>query len=87
MREAADHVYQKLSTYAKEVSNQEKNSPNLLITDIPANAELTLYPTEESWYYIKEHKVYAYINFKLTSKSYDFCYNGSIENIKEGKCA
>ena len=87
MREAADHVYQKLSTYAKTVANQEKNSPNLLITDIPANAELTLYPTEESWYYIKEHKVYAYINFKLTSKSYDFCYNGSIENIKEGKCA
>ena len=87
MREAADHVYKKLSTYAKTVANQEKNSPNLLITDIPANAELTLYPTEESWYYIKEHKVYAYINLKLTSKSYDFCYNGSIENTKEGKCA
>lgn len=87
MKDSADHVYQKLSTYAKNVANQEKNSPDLLITDIPANAELTLYPTEESWYYIKEHKVYAYINLKSASKSYDFCYNGSIKNIKEGKCA
>lgn len=87
IKKAADHVYKKLSTYAQNVMNQEKNSPNLLITEIPANNELTLYPSDQSWYYIKDHNVYAYINFKLATKTYDFCYNGSIKNIKEGKCA
>ena len=85
VKEAADNVYSKLATYAKNVENQEIYSTSLIITDIPANQELTLYPSVDSWYYIKNHQVYAYINFKTTTNNYDFCYNGSIDNMKEGK--
>lgn len=87
VKEAADNVYSKLATYAKNVENQEIYSTALIITDIPANQELTLYPSVDSWYYIKNHQVYAYINFKTTTNNYDFCYNGSIDNMKEGKCS
>lgn len=87
VKEAADNVYSKLATYAKNVENQEIYSTSLIITDIPANQELTLYPSVDSWYYIKNHQVYAYINFKTTTNNYDFCYNGSIDNMKEGKCS
>lgn len=83
----ADNVYSKLEVYAKNVENQEIYSTSLIITDIPANKELTLYPSVDSWYYIKNHQVYAYINLKTTTNNYDFCYNGSIDNMKEGKCS
>lgn len=80
-------VYEKLSYYAKNVPNQSKTSTELPITQIPANTELTIYPSEESWYYIENNQVYAYIKFKSTQNDYDFCYNGSINNIKKGKCS
>lgn len=87
LQKAANNVYSKLEKYAKNVENQEIYSTSLIITDIPANQDLTLYPSVDSWYYIKNHQVYAYINFKTTSNNYDFCYNGSIYNMKEGKCS
>ena len=84
---AANRVYEKLSTYAIDVENQETNSTALPIEKVPANKDLTIYPSSESWYYIKNHKVYAYINFTGLTDDYEFCYNGSIEKMKRGKCS
>lgn len=84
---AANRVYEKLSTYAIDVENQETNSTALPIEKVPANQDLTIYPSSESWYYIKNHKVYAYINFTGLTDDYEFCYNGSIEKMKRGKCS
>ena len=83
----AKRVYEKLNYYAQDVENQAKESTELPIIQIPANPELTIYPTSESWYYIKNHQVYAYIKFKSSPKDYDFCYNGNINNMKKGKCS
>ncbi len=84
---AANKVYEKLLTYALDVENQEINSKVLLIETIPANSDLTIYPSSESWYYIKNHQVYAYINFTGLTDDYEFCYNGSIEKMKRGNCS
>ena len=84
---AANRVYEKLSTYAIDVENQETNATALPIEKVPANKDLTIYPSSESWYYIKNHKVYAYINFTGLTDDYEFCYNGSIEKMKRGKCS
>lgn len=85
--EAANRVYEKLTVYALDVENQDKDSNDLLIQNIPANQKLTIYPSEESWYYIKNYKVYAYIKFISLTKDYEFCYTGSIEKIKKGACS
>ena len=84
---AANRVYEKLLTYALDVENQEINSKVLLIETIPANQDLTIYPSSKSWYYIKNHQVYAYINFTGLTDDYEFCYNGSIEKMKRGNCS
>ena len=64
-----------------------KINNNLPIEKVLANKDLTIYPSSESWYYIKNHKVYAYINFTGLTDDYEFCYNGSIEKMKRGKCS
>lgn len=85
--EASKEIYEKLTIYAINVENQEIGNPNLPIENIPGNSSLTIYPSTDSWYYIKDHQVYAYIVFKTLTEKYDFCYNGSIDNMKEGECS
>ena len=84
----ADNVYKKIEKYAStnNISNQDINNSNLPINLIPANEEGTYYPNEESWYYIKSNKVYAYIKFVENNTSYEYCYNGSIDEYIKGKC-
>lgn len=82
----ADNVYLRLTNYALNVSNQGITDSTMPIQLIPAITEKNIYPTENSWYYIKEHKVYAYIEFKSTTQSYAFCYNGSKDSKREGNC-
>lgn len=82
----ADTIYQKLEEYAVNISNQELNDTNLSIQLIPISNTSDIYPTKNSWYYIKEHKVYAYIELKDSTSVYSFCYNGEISLRKEGKC-
>ena len=38
------------------------------------------------WYYIKENKVYAYIVIEERKLKYSYCYQESINNVKEGVC-
>lgn len=83
----ADSIYQKITRYANEnqITNQDVSSASLPINLIPADATGTIYPTLDSWYYIKENKVYAYIVIEEDNK-YSFCYQGTFENVKEGEC-
>lgn len=81
----ANEIYQKLTTYMfnANVTNQTKDDTRMPIQYIPGNTSNTVYATSDSWYYIENSKIYAQINIE----TYKFCYNGSIENRKEGTCS
>lgn len=82
----ADSIYEKITKYKNDnqITNQEISSSNLPIYLIPADATGIIYPTLESWYYIEEGKVYAYI--VIEKEQYHFCYQGEINKVKEGEC-
>lgn len=84
----AQTVYEKLTSYAKKnnITSQEIFSSSMPIDLIPANNTGTIYPSPSSWYYIKDSKVYAYINIVEGSQNYDFCFQGAIDEYKEGPC-
>ena len=84
-RKYADIIYEKLIKYqtTNNIINQDKNNQTIKITDIPATTNY--YPDSNSWYYIKNSKVYAYIEFVDNNRTYSFCYKEK-DNIKEGKC-
>jgi hypothetical protein len=79
-------VYTTLSKYAITVEKQDKESSNLLISTIPGDSDNSYYPNSNSYYYIDNYIVYAYIEFSINNNNYGYCYNGSINNYKEGKC-
>lgn len=84
----ADTIYQKLITYMMNanVENQEKDDMKMPIQYIPGNNDNSVYASSNSWYYIKDYKVYAEITITGES-SYTFCYMGSSTNKKEGICS
>jgi hypothetical protein len=54
---------------------------------IPADDEFKYYPSINSWYYVNDKKVYAYIEFVIDDNNIkSYCYNGSIDLVKEGVC-
>lgn len=84
----ANNLYSKLVNYANNITYQEKNSSKGIdITTINATDDYNneLYATGDSWYYIENGLVYAYINFKYNNKSYSYCYKGSSTHTK-GLC-
>lgn len=87
-REYTDNIYTKIELYARKnnIVNQSKESETLIITEIPANNTGTLFPNQESWYYIENGKVYAYISITEKGEKYSYCYQGYIDNYKEGQC-
>lgn len=84
----ADSIYKKITSYAtsNQIVSQDVNSSALPISLIPADAAGTIYPNTDSWYYIKENSVYAYIVIEENDSRYSYCYQGTIENVKEGEC-
>lgn len=84
----ADSIYNKITSYAinNQIVSQDITSSALPISLIPADAAGTIYPHIDSWYYIKENKVYAYIVIEENSIRYSYCYQGALENAKEGEC-
>lgn len=84
----ANTIYQKLNTYMINVNvkDQEINDLTMPIQNIPGDSENTVYASSDSWYYIKDYRVYAEITI-TGNQSYTFCYMGSSENKKEGKCS
>lgn len=84
----ANDIYQKLQTYitAKNIKDQIRDDPNMPIQLLPADNSGEIFPDISSWYYVKEYQVYAEISFKSTTDLYSFCYNGSLKQVKKGKC-
>lgn len=84
----ADTIYEKINTYMinANVENQARDNTSMPIQYIPGNNENTVYASSNSWYYIKNYKVYAEITITGES-SYTFCYMGSKTDKKEGMCS
>ncbi len=86
-QEYTDVVYKKLLDYKGQngIVNQDISS-KIDISKIPVDVDKNIYPEQDSWYYIKNGNIYAYIKVKIEGKIKDFCYNGSIDNVEEGVC-
>ena len=86
-QEYTDVVYKKLLSYKDQngIVNQDISS-KIDISKIPVDIDKNIYPEQDSWYYIKNGNIYAYIKVKIEGKTKDFCYNGSIDNVEEGVC-
>lgn len=80
------NIYNKLLTYSSSISNQTKDDLNGIdITTINATGdyENERYVTKKSWYYIKDYKVYAYLNFSIHDKNYDYCFLGNTQYTRD----
>ncbi len=84
----ADNIYQKLNTYRinASVTNQARNDTTMPIQLIPGDSSNSIYSSSDSWYYIENSQIYAEITIESNDRNYTFCYQGSIENKKEGMC-
>lgn len=82
-----DYVYKKLLVYQSQnnIENESVKSKNFNIQSIKIN-ELSNYPTNNSYYYIKNNKVYAYIEVTVNNIDIGYCYKGSLNNYTKGKC-
>ena len=88
-REYSDNVYSKITNYMNMngISNLNTNDTTLVINMIPGDEEYKYYPSINSWYYVKDKKVYAYIEFIINDNNVKgYCYEGSIDLVKEGVC-
>ena len=85
----ANQVYQKLEEYVftNQIDTQAKDNSNLPIIYIPADSTLKHYPTMNSWYYVENKKIYAYIEFNINKKKEGYCYQGSFDNKRKGECS
>ena len=83
-----DNIYQKLQTYMinKNIANQSRDDLSMPIQYIPGDNNNEVYPTSSSWYYIENYKIYAEITLSEGLNNYTYCYNGSLEEKKEGRC-
>ena len=88
-RKYSDNVYSKITNYMNMngISNLNTNDTTLVINMIPGDEEYKYYPSINSWYYVKDKKVYAYIEFIINDNNVKgYCYEGSIDLVKEGVC-
>ena len=88
-RNLSDNVYTKISNYISMngITDLNVNDTNLIINMIPADDEFKYYPSISSWYYVKDKKIYAYIEFIIDDNNIKgYCYEGSIDSVKEGVC-
>ena len=87
-RSYTKHVYQKLENYILEnnIKNADKNQVPFQIQMIPADSLKKYYPTAKSWYYVRNGKIYAYIELLNDEIQYGYCYEGSIDKNRKGEC-
>ena len=83
-----DNVYKKIEKFvlSNNISSMDKGDLRLQISLIPADESLKYYPSNNSWFYVIDGKVYAYIEIIDNDISYNYCYNGSIDLNKKGEC-
>ena len=86
-RHYANTVYKML-----EKKMVEENITNSVKADvlssikIDTEEEYLYYLTQNSWYYVLEGKIYAFIEFDDSYEIVSFCYLGSIDQAREGQC-
>lgn len=81
-------VFKKLEEYVSfyQINTMDKENVEYKIDSIPVSwKDSILYPTTNSWYYVKDKKITAYIEFMIQNKKYGFCYQESIYT-GEGEC-
>ena len=88
IKKYCNNIYMNIEKYMTDnnIKNEEKNNTKLDIKTITADSNSSIFPDKESYYYIKDSKVYAYIKITIDAKSKDYCYNGSIDEYKVGAC-
>ena len=86
--EFSNTIYKKIEVMAREknITSLDKDKVELAISMIPADKNHDYYPTNRSWYYIEEGKVFAFIEFQNDMNTYSYCYKGSIDERMEGEC-
>lgn len=85
--EYTDYVYKKLLIYQSKnnIKNESKDNHSLNIQSIGVD-ELSIYPTSNSYYYIEDSKVYAYIELPVNNIDIGYCYRGSLNDYRKGNC-
>lgn len=83
----SNNVYKKIEKYiqSNNIENMDMKDTRLIISTIPADDNAKYYPSINSWYYVKNRRIYAYIEFEENNK-YSYCYKGSIDSVYEGEC-
>ena len=83
----SNNVYKKIEKYiqSNNIENMDMKDTRLIISTIPADDNAKYYPSINSWYYVKNKRIYAYIEFE-ENKKYSYCYKGSIDSVYEGEC-
>lgn len=81
----AQQVYRLLQDYVylNQIQDLEKDAVEFSIMTIPADSNKEVYPNGNSWYYVKEYQVYAYIEFHSGN---GYCFLGSVDLNKKGEC-
>lgn len=84
----SNHVYQKLEKYIvnQKIHELDKNQDEILLSSIAGDEAGVYYPSNRSWFYVKDDKVFAYIEFVQNQSSYGYCYEGSIDFKRKGEC-
>ena len=87
-KDYTDNVYRQLVKYkdTNNIYNEEKDNHTIDISLIPADEDLTMFPTPNSYFYINEGMVFAYIEIDIEGNIVSYCYNGNINNYDEGVC-
>ena len=87
-KEYTDNVYRQLVKYkdTNNIYNEEKDNHTIDISLIPADEDLTMFPTPNSYFYINEGMIFAYIEIDIEGNLISYCYNGNINNYDEGVC-
>ena len=83
------NVYKKIEEYItiNKIDNISIDSTEFVINLIQADKEGKYSPTSNSWYYVKNKKIYAYVEFYDNINRYGYCFNGDIELNKKGMCS
>ena len=87
-KDYTDNVYRQLVKYkdTNNIYNEEKDNHTIDISLIPADEDLTMFPTPNSYFYINEGMAFAYIEIDIEGNIISYCYNGNINNYDEGVC-
>ena len=83
-----NNIYKDIEKYMNlnDIKNQSKEETTLDITKVSGDEKGIYYPTLNSYFYIKNSKVYAFIEIKDKENIYSYCYNGSIDEYEKGEC-